>query len=114
MASVRIVPALDELKDSELCLGMRAKGGPIDQLTFECREEALTHRIVEAIADRVNAGLLAASLDRDRCVLSTLVRMMDDISRSPLLQSHVQRVEHELGAQMICHRPADDSPSARI
>lgn len=32
---MRVIPAFDELEHHELGLGMRAKGGPIDQLTFE-------------------------------------------------------------------------------
>ena len=99
---MRIVPALDELEDCELRLGMRAECCAIDEFTFECRKEALTHCVVVAITDRshrrTDTGLLTASSERDRRVLSALIRMMDDIDRLPLLQYHVQRVEHELSA----------------
>ena len=113
-----IVPALDELEDCELCLGVRAKCCAIDEFTFECRKEALTHCVVVAIADRTHrrtdTGLLTAPPERDRRVLCALIRMMDDIGRLPLVQCHVQSIEHKLGAQMSCHRPADDPPSAHV
>ncbi|MCS3616486.1 hypothetical protein GGQ10_003066 [Salinibacter ruber] len=31
-----------------------------------------------------------------------------------LLGGHVQCFEHQLGPQMACHRPADDSPTERV
>ena len=34
--------------------------------------------------------------------------VMDDAVRPALADHHFQRVEHQLGAQMIGHRPADD------
>ena len=115
---MRIVPALDELEDCELRFGMRAKCCAIDEFTFECRKEALTHCVVVAIADRTHrrtdTGLLTAPPERDRRVLCALIRMMDDIGRLPLVQCHVQCVEHELGAQMSGRRPADDPPSAHV
>jgi hypothetical protein len=40
--------------------------------------------------------------------------MMNDVGRLPLVQSHVQRIEHEFGAQMIDHRPTDDAPRAGV
>ena len=40
--------------------------------------------------------------------------MMDDIAGLALVQSHVQRSQHQLGAQVIGHRPADDAPCAGI
>ena len=48
---MRIVPALDELEDCELRLGMRAECCAIDEFTFECRKETLTHCIVVTITD---------------------------------------------------------------
>ena len=35
-------------------------------------------------------------------------------ARPALRERHVERVEHELGAQMRRHRPADDAPAPRI
>ncbi len=99
---MRIVPSLDELEDCELRLGMRAECCAIDEFTFECRKETLTHCIVVAITDRTHrrtdTGLLAAPSERDRRVLCALIRMMNDIGRLPLVQRHVQCVEHKLSA----------------
>ena len=46
--------------------------------------------------------------------LAALVRVVDHTGRPPLSQRHVERVQHELGAQMIRHRPADDPSTPRI
>ena len=40
--------------------------------------------------------------------------MMDDRMRSALPERHVQGVEHEFGAQMVGHRPADHAPAEGI
>ncbi|MCS3613450.1 hypothetical protein GGP63_002750 [Salinibacter ruber] len=39
---------------------------------------------------------------------------MDRLFRVPLLSGHVECVQHQLGAQVACHRPADDSPAEGI
>ena len=49
---MRVVPAVDELEDRQLRLGMRAKGVALDQLAFYGGEEVLAHRVVEAVAHR--------------------------------------------------------------
>ena len=46
--------------------------------------------------------------------LAALVRVVDHTGRPPLSQRHVERVQYELGAQMIRHRPADDPSTPRI
>src|SRR6202035_4184822 len=40
--------------------------------------------------------------------LAALVAVMDDAVRPSLADRHFQRIQHQLGAQMIGHRPADD------
>ncbi len=76
MASVRVVPALDELEDRELRLGMGAEGAAIDEFAFKRRKEALAHRIIVAITHRAHGGsdtgLLTALSEGDRAVLRTL------------------------------------------
>ena len=73
---MRVIPTFDELEDRALRFGMRAERRTIDKLALECGEQALAHRVVEAITDRAhrrtNAGLLAASAEGDRRVLSGL------------------------------------------
>jgi hypothetical protein len=40
VSSVRIVETLDELEDGNARLGLRLEATPIEQLAFECGEEA--------------------------------------------------------------------------
>ena len=51
-----IVPAFDELKDSQACFGLGLEGMAVEQLTFERGEEALAERIVIAISDGAHGG----------------------------------------------------------
>ena len=51
---MRVVPALDELEEGQLGFGLRLKAPPAQQLAFEGGEEALAHRVVEAVADRAH------------------------------------------------------------
>ena len=77
MRSVRIVPALDELKHRELRLGMGAEGHAINKLALMRREEALPHRVFVAIALPVHGGsdtgLLATLSEGDRGELDALI-----------------------------------------
>ena len=43
-----------------------------------------------------------------------MIRVMDDAVGTPLPRRHVQRLEHELGAQMIGHRSAHDPAAACV
>ena len=112
MAPFRIVPALDELEDGHAGLRLGLELPPIEQLALQGGEEALAHRIVVGIANRPHrrpdAGFLAAQAEGDRGVLRSLVRVMDHVDRTPLRQRHVEGIEHELGFQIVAHRPADD------
>jgi len=40
--------------------------------------------------------------------LATLIAMMNDIDRLALADCHLERVQHQFGAQVVGHRPADD------
>ena len=115
---MRVVPSLDELEDREFRLRMRGEGRAINELAFKGREEALTHRVNVAITHRTHGGsdndLLAASPEGDRGALGALIGMTNDIAGLALVQSHVQRIQYQLGAQVIGHRPAGDAPCAGI
>jgi hypothetical protein len=52
---MRVVPALDELEDGHLGLGLDAEAAPIEELAFERREEALA-QATQALGDRVGAA----------------------------------------------------------
>ena len=57
---------------------------------------------------RSHSSFSAAVAERQRRVLSPLIAVMDHLLRPALTDSHLEGVQHELGAQMVCHRPADD------
>ncbi len=40
--------------------------------------------------------------------LAALVAVVDDVPGPPLANGHLHRVQHQLGAQVVRHRPADD------
>ena len=90
----------------------------VEQLAFERRKEALAHGVVEAVADRAhrrtNADLLAAQAERNRRTLRALVRMVNDGFRAALPQRQVERLEHELGPQVIRRLTADDASTPRV
>jgi hypothetical protein len=39
---------------------------------------------------------------------------MNHVGRAPLLKRHLERRQHELGTQVIGHRPTDDASAKRI
>src|ERR1700724_998766 len=109
MQSHRVVPAFDKGEAGDLRLGLRRKAATFQQLAFEGREEALAHRIVVGVADRSHrrphTGFLATFAECQRRILAALVAVMDDAVRPSLADRHFQRIQHQLGAQMIGHRP---------
>jgi hypothetical protein len=38
----------------------------------------------------------------------SLIAVVDHVARSPLADGHLERVQHQLGPEMVRHRPADD------
>jgi hypothetical protein len=46
--------------------------------------------------------------------LASLIAVVDDIGRLALPQRHAERVQHQLCAEMVRHRPADDAAAERI
>src|ERR1700719_5401807 len=91
MATGGIVPPLDVAEDRHPGLGLRCEPAACQQLAFQCGEEALAHGVVVGVTDRPHgwehAGFPAAPAERQRCVLATLVSVVDDIAgladRSP-------------------------------
>ena len=51
---MRIVPALDEVEDSETSLDLVLETRSIEELALERGEEALAHRVVVGVADRAH------------------------------------------------------------
>ena len=92
MPTTWIVKALDEFEDSHARFSVRLEGTPIKQLTFECGEEALGHRVVVGVSDRphggANACLPTAFAELDRSILRALIRVVDDVAGPPLRDRH--------------------------
>src|SRR5579884_2674881 len=83
----------------------------VEQLALQSGEEALGQRVVVAVTDRAHGGrdtgLSAALTEGDRGVLTPLVGVMDDaVLGSTPPEGHFECREHQLGAQVIGHRPA--------
>ena len=118
VATMWVVPALDELEYGHARLGLGTEAAAIDELTFEGGEKALAQGVVEAVSDRTHGGtnphLPAALAEGDGGVLTALIGMVDHVLRTSLPQGHVQRVEHELGTQVVGHRPAHNAAGEGI
>src|ERR1700722_7676647 len=118
MPPVRVVPAFDELEDGEFRLPRRLEAATNEQLAFERGVEAFAHRVIVTVADgthRREDSLFPAALpEGDRGVLRSLVRVVNDANRVAPIDRHVQRAEHEFGAQVIRHSPADDAPAEGV
>ena len=112
MPAARVVKTFDELEDSESGFAWILKVTTHKQLAFECRIEALAHRVVVTIADgshrRNHAGFLAALPECDRGVLGALIGVVDDADRVALMNGHVEGIKHELRLKMRFHRPTNN------
>ena len=115
---MRIVPRLDEVEDGGFGLALRSEAMLNEQLAFERGVKALTHRVVVAIAARThrgaNAGGFAAKSESDRRVLRSLIGMVNDSERFTPIDRHVERVDHELFAHVIRHRPTDNATAEDV
>jgi hypothetical protein len=118
MAAMRVVPALDEIEDRHPRLDLGLEASPVEQFAFERGKGTLAHGVVEAIADsahrRPHPSLRTALAEGERGVLAALVGMMDHAGCAPLRERHVQRLEHQLGAQVSLHGPANDASAERV
>jgi len=99
VAPLGIVPPLDEVEDRRARLGGRAERRPIEELTLERREETLAQRVVIAVPDRPHrrsdARLATLLAERQRGVLTALIRVMDHRTRLPLPDRHIEGREHQ-------------------
>src|SRR5713226_9589330 len=115
---VRIVPTLDEVEDRHPRLDLSLEATAVEQLALQGGKKTLAHRVIETIAYRphrgTHASLTATHPKRDRGVLRTLVRVMNYRGGPALLERHVERGQHQFGAQMIFHRPAHHSAAEGV
>ena len=90
---MRIVPSLDKFEDSETRLRPGGEPGPIEEFAFKRGEEALAHRIVEAVPNRAhgpaNAGAFAALSEGDRGVLGRFNRPSQQWLCGPTAGTHL-------------------------
>ena len=99
MTTARVVEAFNEVEDRSPRVLVSAKCRAVNQLTFERCEEALAHRIVEAVADRshrrTDASFATSLAELDRGVLTALIGVMNDGRRRTLRDRHVQRCRNQ-------------------
>src|SRR5580698_11299911 len=118
MAAMWVIPPFDKFEDCHACFDLGFETASIKQLAFEGGKETLAHGVVETIADRTHrrphSGLAATFAEGERGVLAALVGVMNHLGRTALPQCHVERLEHQLGAQIGLHRPAHDAPTEHI
>src|SRR5215472_13192656 len=118
MTAARVIPAFDEIEYRHACLDLGLEAATLEQLAFERGEKAFAHRVVEAVAHRTHRGphpgLLAALAEGERGVLAALVGVMNHAISAPLPERHVERLEHQLGAQRGLHRPAHDPAAENV
>ena len=115
---MRIVPAFDELKNSQACLRWGVEGVAVEQLTFQSGEEALAEGIVVAISDgahrRPDPGGPTTLTEGQGCVLAALVGMMDDTPGTTLADGHLQGIQDQSRVQVGGHRPTNHSAAPGI
>ena len=113
-----VVPSLDELEASDAGLSLCLELPTIQQFAFERCEETLAHGVVIAITDRshrrAHTHFLAAQTKRHRCVLRSLIAMMNDAVGFALCHRYVHRVDDKLRLLIIAHSPAYDAPTEGI
>src|SRR5690242_10068210 len=118
MTAARVIPAFDEIEHRHARLELSLEAAALEQLALERGEKALAHRVVETVAHRAHRGphpgLLAALAEGQRGILAALIRMMNYAVRAPLPQRQVQRLEHQLSAQIGLHRPAHDLAAENV
>ena len=76
------------------------------------RDRTLSKQSTEPIDAR--RPVPAASAEGQRGVLATLIGVMDDRDRPPLVHGHLQRLDHQRGAKMPRHGPTDDAPAEHV
>lgn len=88
-----VVPPFDEVEDAKARLFSGCIGRPFDKLTFERSKERLAHSIVVAVPNRTHGGsygsVLTALPEGQRCVLRSLVGVVDCFFWPTLLGGHV-------------------------
>src|SRR4030065_2520845 len=118
MSAMGIVPTLDELEHGMAGFLGRTEGSTIEEFTLQSGEETLTQSVVVAISERshrrANAGLATTLPEGQRGVLATVIRVVDDAMGVPLMDGHVQSLQHQFGAQVSGHGPTYHSAAPGV
>src|SRR5690349_7604671 len=118
MTAARVIPTFDEIEYRHACLDLGLEAAALEQLAFERGEKALAHGIVETVSHRTHRGphpgLLAAPSEGQRGVLAALVGVMNHAVSRSLPERQVERLEHQLSAQIALHRPAHDPAAENV
>src|SRR6185437_12897644 len=118
MATTRIVPPLEPREDLAASLLACREVISIQHLSLETGKEGFHHCVVEAIADAAHrtgdSELETAIREGHSRIFGAVVRMMDHLFGATLLESHVQRFQHQGAGQTLRHRPSDHVPGEHI
>src|SRR5689334_1311597 len=118
MTAARVIPAFDEIEHRHARLDLGLEAATLEQLAFERGEKALAHRMVEIAAHRTHRGPhpgpLATLAEGERGILAALIRMMNHAVSAPLPERHVERLEHQLSAQIAFHRPTHNPAAENV
>ena len=114
-----VVEAFDVGEDRKLGFIARRPRPTVEELGLERGHERLCGGVVVGISDRSHrrndAGLLQTTTEGQARVLRSVVGMVDQAMRWPtVVNRHVERVEHQLGAEVSRHRPPDDPVREQI
>src|ERR1700730_19407104 len=112
----RIIPTLDVAEAGHLGLGLGWEPAAAEQLGLEGGEEAPGPGGVAWATYRSHSGTTTRPAtplaECHRGILAALVAMVDDVLGPTLANSHLHRIQHQFGAQVVCHRPAVDGGGA--
>src|SRR5260370_34136389 len=100
MAPLAVVEDFEVLKEGRAGLDVRAQGVPRQQLALQRGEEALRHRVIEAVPDRshgaADAHGLAALTEQERGGLAASVRAVNHAFAWALVPDHhLHRADYE-------------------
>src|ERR1039457_2719317 len=112
MTTMRVVATFQPSKYGHARIDLAVKALPVDDLTLQRGEKRFRHRVIVGVSDPAHrgsdAGLRAALAEGVAGVLAASVRVMNHPCRPSLRNRHIQGGQHQLGVQVIAHRPAHD------
>src|SRR5258707_8985161 len=119
MSALTVVEGFYVLEQGGACLKACAEGLPREQFALQSSEEALSHCVVVAIADRAHGAAdahhAAALAKRQRRILAAMIGVVDNPGRrTPIPDRHLQRPHNQLSSQMISHRPAHHASTEHV